>query len=358
MTNKLAENIRAFRKQRGLTQEQLAEVLGVTVGAVYKWEARLSLPELSLIMELADFFDTSVDVLLGYEMKDNRLQATVERLKAYAYRKDRAGLAEAEKALKKYPNAFDVAYHAARLDVLFGVEARDSALLRRGLERLETARRLISQNTDPRISESTLCGNMAEVRMVLGETEDALALLKRYNAGGLYDDRIGLTLAADCERPEEALPFLSDALMTGVATLVRTVMGYLNVYLIKKDFAKAEALLSWGIHAFAGLKNGDAPCFLDKVNAALLTSLACVRLNRGEMEGAVETLRQARTLAVRFDAKPDYRASTLRFVTNDRQMGVYDDLGTTAMEVVCKTVASLENEKLAELWREMQGDAE
>ncbi len=42
MTNKLAENIRTLRKQRSLTQEQLAEVLGVTAGAVYKWEAKLS----------------------------------------------------------------------------------------------------------------------------------------------------------------------------------------------------------------------------------------------------------------------------------------------------------------------------
>ena len=65
MVTKLSENIRKFRKERGLTQEQLSEVLGVTVGAVYKWEARLSQPELSMVMELADFFDTSVDVLLG-----------------------------------------------------------------------------------------------------------------------------------------------------------------------------------------------------------------------------------------------------------------------------------------------------
>ena len=35
----LAENIRTFRKERSLTQEQLAEALGVTAGAVYKWEA-------------------------------------------------------------------------------------------------------------------------------------------------------------------------------------------------------------------------------------------------------------------------------------------------------------------------------
>ena len=71
-----------------MTQEQLAEVLGVTVGAVYKWEAKLSLPELPLIMEMADFFDTSVDVLLGYEMKDNRLSVTVKRLKKYRHDKD------------------------------------------------------------------------------------------------------------------------------------------------------------------------------------------------------------------------------------------------------------------------------
>ena len=51
----LAKNIRAFRKQRALTQEQLAEVLGVSTGAVYKWEADLSTPELGPILEMADY---------------------------------------------------------------------------------------------------------------------------------------------------------------------------------------------------------------------------------------------------------------------------------------------------------------
>ena len=38
----LAQNIRSYRKQRKMTQEQLSEVLGVTVGAVHKWESGLS----------------------------------------------------------------------------------------------------------------------------------------------------------------------------------------------------------------------------------------------------------------------------------------------------------------------------
>ena len=84
----LAENIRTFRKERSLTQEQLAEALGVTAGAVYKWEAKLSIPELGLIIQMADFFDISVDVLLGYEVRDNRLETTVKRLQEYRRSKD------------------------------------------------------------------------------------------------------------------------------------------------------------------------------------------------------------------------------------------------------------------------------
>ena len=101
METRIAENIRAYRKKRGLTQEQLAEVLGVSVGAVYKWESRSSLPELRLIMEMADFFDVSVDVLLGYKMKDNQLNATVERLRQASRGRDYDTLSEAEKAIMK-----------------------------------------------------------------------------------------------------------------------------------------------------------------------------------------------------------------------------------------------------------------
>ncbi len=67
MEKKLAENIRAYRKERGLTQEQLAEVLNVTLSAVSKWETGVAVPDLDMIIALADYFTVSVDVLLGYK---------------------------------------------------------------------------------------------------------------------------------------------------------------------------------------------------------------------------------------------------------------------------------------------------
>lgn len=155
MEIKLAESIRTFRKERSLTQEQLAEVLGVTVGAVYKWEAGLSTPELPLIVEMADFFDTSIDVLLGYILKDNRIDATARRLRHCQRVKDLNGLEEAEKATEKVSQ---FVYH--RLPQCHAVSGTwavqtDNAKLRRALELLEKARPLLHQNTNPRISEQT-----------------------------------------------------------------------------------------------------------------------------------------------------------------------------------------------------------
>ena len=353
MEMKLSENIRTFRKARGLTQEQLAEVLGVTVGAVYKWEAGLSQPELNTIMELADFFDVSVDVLLGYRMKDNRLQATAERLKEYRRKKDRTGLSEAEKALKKYPNVFDIVHQSASLYRSFGMEDKDPALLRRALELLESAKPLLPQNSDPKVSGSTLSAESAEVLLSLGRTEQAVQLLLKNNAGGMYNDLIGMTLAADCSRPDEALPFLSEALLCATASVFRIVMGYVNCHFAHSAYVEAESILQWGLMTLLGLKDEQKPCFLDKICGPLLVCLAYARLRSGKPSAARDALRQAKDMAGAYDAAPDAHGNALRFVSDDVQQSVYDDLGESAMQGVRKTIDTMQSGTLCNLWKEL-----
>lgn len=353
MDLKLAGNIRSFRKQRSLTQEQLAEVLGVTVGAVYKWEAGLSIPELNLIMEIADFFDTSVDVLLGYEMKDNRLRTTVQRLKEYRHNKDHAGLSEAEKALKKYPNAFDIVYNSAILYKVFGLENQDEKLLYRALELLENSRLLLSQNTDPEISELTIYGSMARMYLALDESDQAVELLKQHNAGGIYNDLIGLSLASDCGRPHEAMPFLERALLEDIASLIHVVIGYVNVFCEQGDYSSSQDILLWGINVLSGLKDADKPNFLDKISSVFFVCLAYSQSKAGDSAAAYRSLHNARELAQRFDAAPDYEANAVRFVTHGEEASVHDDLGTTAADGIQKTIASFADETLSALWKEM-----
>ena len=222
----LAENIRMYRKRKRLTQEQLAEDLGVTSGAVYKWEAKLSVPELNMIIVIADYFDTSVDALLGYTMKDNRLSVTVQRLKEYRIKKEYIGLAEAEKALKKFPHAFEVVHESAILYRVFGMERHEEKLLWRALELLEKSCMLLPQNTDPAISELTLHGEMADVYLTINEGGKAIELLKQYNAGGHYNDRIGFILATDQNLAEDAVPFLSIRPYSGSGAADRCICLY------------------------------------------------------------------------------------------------------------------------------------
>lgn len=356
MQIRLAENIRALRRQHRFTQEQLAESLGVTPGAVYKWEAGLSQPELAIIVELADLFDTSVDVLLGYEVKDNRRQTTAERLRRYRTEKDRAGLAEAEKALQKYPNDFEIVYRSAGLYRVFGIVEGDEALLRRALTLLDKARLLLPQNTDPQINETVLYAETAQTLLSLGEADKAVSLWKTHNAGGFYSHIIGSTLSSSCDRPQDALPFLSDALLSACANLVNIVVGYLNVYYKQQDFAATKAIIRWGLDTFGRLKDAGKPCFLDKVNASMLVCLAGAQKNSGEPDAAAASLRQAQTLAAQFDAAPDYRGDALRFVSGGEPAGIYDDLGAPAMDGVRKIVRDLDDAELLTWWKELDPD--
>ena len=348
----ISKNIRAFRKQRRLTQEQLAEVLGVTTGAVYKWESGLSFPELPMIVELADFFDTSVDALLGYEMKDNRLEATVTRLQEYRRSKDRDGLAEAEKALKKYPHSFQIVRESAAIYGAFAAESGDKALFQRALELLEQSRLLLEQNEDPEVNEHTLCGRMAKTYLGLGETDKAIELWKAHNADGVYNAWIGHILAQS-DRYEEAEPFLSEALVRILSDLVNTIVGYLNLYLKRGDYVSGQAILRWGAELLLGLQEADKPNYFHKICAVFLAALAGSQFMSGQSDGARESLKQAKEIAQFFDVAPSYDESDVRFITHIEGASAHDDMGATAMDGVRNAVSQFDNEAFAALWREI-----
>ena len=65
MTIYLGENVKRLRREKDLTQENLAQFLGVTFQTVSKWERGESYPDITMLPEIAVFFNVSVDELLG-----------------------------------------------------------------------------------------------------------------------------------------------------------------------------------------------------------------------------------------------------------------------------------------------------
>ncbi len=70
MAMNIGNNIAVLRKKKGITQEELANELGVSAQAVSKWENNSSCPDVSLLTKIADYFGVSVDALLRAQEDD------------------------------------------------------------------------------------------------------------------------------------------------------------------------------------------------------------------------------------------------------------------------------------------------
>ena len=353
METRLAENIRACRKQRNLTQEQLAEVLGVTVGAVHKWENKLSTPELAMIMEMADLCDVSVDVLLGYRMKDNGLDALLNRLLRYTQKLDPAALPEAEKALARYPYSFRIVYTCARIYLGYGGSSHDPGMLRRALELLEKARILLPQNDDPRVSDAVICGDMSVAYANLGEQDKSLELMKKHNAGNHFSSQIGSALAVFMNRPEDAVPYLSEAMVEALSDMLNIALGYVFVYRSREDWVSALDMASFISEMIRGLKKGDSPGFMDKTLAEVLCVLAYTQGKAGQPESARTSLEEAARYVIRFDLTPDYTLKSMRFLEGTEFTNAFDTLGATASDSIMYLLSRLDDPAFTAQWKEI-----
>ena len=75
---KIGSFLKALRKEKGLTQEQLAEKLGVAGRTVSRWETASNMPDLSVLIQLAEFYDIEVGEILDGERKDKVMDKEVK----------------------------------------------------------------------------------------------------------------------------------------------------------------------------------------------------------------------------------------------------------------------------------------
>ena len=71
----ISKNIALFRKSKGYTQERLGEMLGVTNRAVSKWESGVSMPDITLLPEIAKALDITLEELYGIKAPEEKVKA-------------------------------------------------------------------------------------------------------------------------------------------------------------------------------------------------------------------------------------------------------------------------------------------
>ena len=345
MENKLAENIRGYRKSLGITQEQLAERLGITLGTVSKWERGSSEPDLGFIMELAELFHISVDALIGFSMHGMDADEEAARLEELVNKVTFEELAaEYESALKRFPNHFRIVLGCAEVYKRNGSMEKNTSYVERALSLYRHAVELISQNRDPCISEVHLRNEIAGCYSELKDYKKAIEEYKKNNLSGNSDANIGVLMIWYEKKLQEGIEYTGRAFISMISELTTVMTGFFLYYLKNHDPGRGLRAVRWAIENLKGIKEDpDKRSFLDKIISLYYLFLAIIQDADGRTEDSEESLHTAFRIARAFDRDPVYSLENVIFTEHfPDNLYVYDNAGPTALESLKGTLEEVE----------------
>lgn len=185
MTINIAENIKRLRKSRDITQEQFAELIGVSNVAVSKWERGETYPDIALLPVIASFFCVSLDELMGYSK--NVSDADIEKIISEYWQMRANGQFEKAtehiiKAREQYPADYSIM--SVYMHNLIGGKIADKELLVKNKHELLRLCDLILSGCNTEKIRLEAINVKAQLLHVSGQTEKALELLSQFPTFG------------------------------------------------------------------------------------------------------------------------------------------------------------------------------
>ena len=170
----IGENIRRLRRERNLTQEEVAAHLGISFQAISKWERGDGYPDITMLPTLAGYFAVSIDELVGMseiekEKKYEDINAAWNVNNLSGQHRDNVGLMR--KALKAFPNdALLLVQLSTSLEKLDGTEEEKTKYLR---ESIAVQEQILRYGKDSEVRNATLY-NICFAYWKNGERDKAL----------------------------------------------------------------------------------------------------------------------------------------------------------------------------------------
>nr|WP_242649196.1 transcriptional regulator [Clostridium botulinum] len=168
------------RKEKGITQEQLANYIGVSKASVSKWESGSSYPDIVLLPELATYFNISVDELLGYspQLTKEDIKKIYSKLShEFAVRPFDEAMEQCNKLIKKYYSCFPFLLSIIQLLLNHSNLIKNDAIKKEIFQQCVFLSRRIKEESE-NISYIKNANTMeALAEMALGNSEEVIRLL-------------------------------------------------------------------------------------------------------------------------------------------------------------------------------------
>lgn len=173
-----------LRKQRNMTQEELARKLHISAGAISKWETGTTLPDITILSPLAHALHTSIDILMGYELELSNEAISKIKQELMAIRMQEgleAAEAKCDAYVKEYGNSIPLKLCIASHLLMFSMGDEEEALLGGKKEKIVALLEEVIDSKDVNYVPSALF-LYAQAKLDLGYYVDCEAALKKLNA--------------------------------------------------------------------------------------------------------------------------------------------------------------------------------
>ena len=157
MELKIGKRIQDLRKQKGLTQEQVAAALNISAAAVSKWETDTTYPDITILNPLARLLGVSVDVLLDFQeqMTEEECMKRMEKADTlFSTRNWEEGQQYCEELLKEFPTDLFLKFRVASTYMQYAGASLQEEILKQQMERSITLFEESTASENAEISET------------------------------------------------------------------------------------------------------------------------------------------------------------------------------------------------------------
>lgn len=243
--------IRELRKARNLSQEQLAEAMGVSAASVSKWETGQSLPELSTLVALADFFEVSVDALLGHSLSAGTLTDLLDELdRQMEQKRFDAAQETACQILRRYPNSTVAVRSVSEAYYKIFVCTGQKPAMEKSIEL--TKKRLVLEEAADGEKRFELLTSLGNQYALLGDWEMSRAYYLQGNVGNQNANALAELLHHEGRYPE-AITAISDILSHCIYNILMNICTLADCWEQLERHTEANAALLWGIELLNSL---------------------------------------------------------------------------------------------------------
>ncbi|MEG1310605.1 MAG: helix-turn-helix transcriptional regulator [Romboutsia sp.] len=293
---RIGEVIKTLRRSKSITQEQLANFMGVSTPAVSKWEKGISYPDITILPILANYFEVTIDELLNYKNELSK-EEIVKIIKECEVLISKELIEEAielcEKYIKNYSSNYKLKIQLISVYTLSYFSIKDSnkkdEVINRSIEILEE----ISENSKDMETKETALVQLSSQYMIIDRLDKSEEAIKKIYNPSVNPNIMLPIIYMQQGKIERSIKLTQENLAKSLGEAISSCMGLaIAYYNYKEDMKEEDIDFDKAIRYYNLALDIISNVCENSINHSLYLNIAHVYLKQGKLEESLEFIKK------------------------------------------------------------------